>query len=73
MESSKIYSGLYPELFNLTKSRWHLEQAEKYDPDYCDVHQQFAHVAVQENAHLEFEDRVTKSLLCPFTMGAATK
>lgn len=69
LETSKIYSGLYPALHNLTRSRWHLEQAEKFDPDYCDVHQQFGHVAIQENRHLEFEERLTKSLLCPFTMG----
>jgi hypothetical protein len=70
LETSKIYSGLYPQLLNLTKSRWHLEQVEAIDPDFCDVHQQFAIIAVQENNHREFEDRLVKSLLCPFTLGA---
>ena len=71
LETSKIYSGLYPELLNLTTSRWHLNQVEIIDPDFCDVHQQFAIVAIQENNPIEFEERLVKSLLCPFTMGAA--
>jgi hypothetical protein len=68
LEYSKIYSGLYSDLLNLTKSKWHLKQAEEIDPDYCDVHHQFAHVAAQEDDIFEFEERLTKSLLCPFTM-----
>jgi hypothetical protein len=71
LETSKIYSGLYPHLLNLTKSRWHLQQVEEIDPDFCDVHQQFAYIAIQENNHVEFEERLVQSLQCPFTMGAA--
>ncbi|GKY91343.1 hypothetical protein MPSEU_000106500 [Mayamaea pseudoterrestris] len=71
LETSKIYSGLYPQLLNVTKSRWHLQQVEQIDPDFCDVHQQFAYVAIQENNHDEFETRLAKSLFCPFTMGAS--
>jgi len=71
VEISKIFSGLYPDKFDLKKSRYHLTQAEKYDKDFCDVHLQFAHVAVQENKHLEFEERVTNALMCPFTTNSA--
>ena len=39
LELSKISNGLYKEEFNLTKSRQHVEMAEEYDPDFCDVNQ----------------------------------
>lgn len=71
LEISKIYSGLYPDKFDLKRSRKHLEEVERIDPNFCDVHQQFAHIAIQEQKHLEFEERLTNSLLCPFTMGAS--
>lgn len=71
LETSKIYSGLYPEFLNLTRSRWHLEQVESIDPDFCDVHQQFAHVAIQEHSILEFEERLSRALMCPFTLGGS--
>jgi hypothetical protein len=68
LEMSKIYSGLYPERYDLPQSRWHLEQVERIDPNFCDVHAQFAHVAIQEQKYLEFEERLTQALLCPFSM-----
>lgn len=68
LEMSKIYSGLYPERFDLKQSRWHLEQVERIDPDFCDVHAQFAHVAIQEQKYIEFEERLTQALLCPFSL-----
>ena len=72
LEISKIYSGLYPDQYNLTRARWHLEQVEEIDPNYCDVHQQFAHVAVQEGKLVpEFEERLVQALLCPYTMSGA--
>jgi hypothetical protein len=71
LEASKIYSGLYPEFLNLTHSRWHLEQAEAIDPGFCDVHQQFAHVAIQEGRTGEFEERLSRALLCQFTLGGS--
>jgi hypothetical protein len=71
LEYSKTLSGLFPDRLNLTLARWHLEQVEEIDPSYCDVHQQFAHVAVQEHKYMEFEDRLTKAVVCPFTMGGA--
>jgi hypothetical protein len=71
LEMSKIYSGLYPERFDLNQSRWHLEQVERIDPDFCDVHAQFAHVAIQEQKFMEFEERLTQALLCPFSLGGS--
>jgi len=72
LELSKIYSGLYPERFNLTTARWHLARVEDIDPTFCDVHQQVAHVAIQERRYEEFEERLVQALLCPFTLGGAT-
>jgi protein O-mannosyl-transferase len=71
MEMSKIYSGLYPDKLNLATSRYHLEQAQAIDPALCDIHQQFAHVAIQQGNYLEYEDELTQAVLCPFTMGGA--
>lgn len=71
MEMSKIYSGLYPDKFNLHKSRKHLNIAREIDPDMCDLHQQFAHVAIQEGNYMEYEEELTQAVLCPFTMGGA--
>jgi hypothetical protein len=67
LEFSKITNGLYQEEFNLTKSRWHVTQAETFDPNFCDVHQQYAQIAVQENKHIEFEERLSKAVTCTFT------
>jgi hypothetical protein len=71
METSKIYSGLYPNLRNLGKARHHLNRAREIDPNLCDVHQQYAHVAIQQNKYLEYEREITEAILCPFTMGGA--
>jgi len=67
LEISKIFSGLYPEKLNLTLARSHLEKAELIDPTFCDVNQQVALILFQENKYLEFEDRLTKAVLCEFT------
>jgi len=69
LEISKIYSGLYKEKFDLGKAISFLEKAESIDPSYCDVHQQFAHCHIQQGKYLEFEERLTHAVLCPFTMG----
>ena len=71
LEISKIYSGLYPDHYNLTQARWHLQQVEEIDPTYCDIHYQFAHVALQEQELLEVEERLAKSIPCKYTMGGA--
>eukprot|EP00568_Trieres_chinensis_P018350 CAMPEP_0183326098 /NCGR_PEP_ID=MMETSP0160_2-20130417/81354_1 /TAXON_ID=2839 ORGANISM="Odontella Sinensis, Strain Grunow 1884" /NCGR_SAMPLE_ID=MMETSP0160_2 /ASSEMBLY_ACC=CAM_ASM_000250 /LENGTH=394 /DNA_ID=CAMNT_0025494015 /DNA_START=527 /DNA_END=1711 /DNA_ORIENTATION=+ len=71
LEISKIYSGLYPEKHDLKKALSYLKIVEEIDPDYCDVHQQFAHCHIQEGKYLEFEERLTKALMCPFSMGGS--
>jgi hypothetical protein len=71
MEMSKIYSGLYPNLSDLRRSRQHLEIAREIDPDLCDTHQQFAHVAIQQGKYLEYEEELTQAVLCTFSSGGA--
>ncbi|GAX29478.1 hypothetical protein FisN_16Hh079 [Fistulifera solaris] len=71
LEISKIYSGLYPEQWNLTKSLLHISEAHKYDPTFCDVHYQYAHVTLQQHQYLKFEQHLVDALQCPFTMTGA--
>jgi hypothetical protein len=71
METSKIYSGLFPDLLDLQKSRNYLEKAREVDPDMCDLHYQFAIVSVQEAKYLEYEEELTRAVVCPFTMQGA--
>mmetsp|Transcript_37506 Transcript_37506/g.90958 ORF Transcript_37506/g.90958 Transcript_37506/m.90958 type:complete len:577 (+) Transcript_37506:40-1770(+) len=71
MEMSKVYSGLFPNLHDLRKSRHHLDIALSIDPNLCDIHQQYAHVAIQEGKYLEYESELVEAILCPFTMGGA--
>jgi hypothetical protein len=66
-EISKIYQGMDVKRTNLTLARWHLEQAEESDPDFCDVHQQFAMIGAKEFKFDEFETRLAEALKCPFT------
>jgi hypothetical protein len=66
-EMSKIYQGLDEKRTNLTLARWHLERAEESDPDFCDVHQQFAMIGAKEFNFDEFETRLAEALKCPFT------
>ena len=73
LELSKISNGLYKEEFNLTESRRHVEMAEEFDPNFCDVHQQYAQIAIQENKYLEFEERLSKAVTCTFTSGGAAE
>ncbi|GAX26251.1 hypothetical protein FisN_16Lh079 [Fistulifera solaris] len=71
LEISKIYSGLYPEQWNLTKSLLHISEAHKHDPTFCDVHYQYAHVTLQQHHYLKFEQHLVNALQCPFTMTGA--
>lgn len=71
LEISKIYSGLYPEKWNLTQSLFHISQAQAYDPQFCDVHYQYAHVALQQHKYLQLEQHLVDALQCPFTMSGA--
>lgn len=70
LEYSKIYSGLYyPNIYNLNTALEYITRAEEIDgTNYCDVHYQFAYIYFQQEEYLKFEERVTKGILCPFTM-----
>ncbi|KAL3787631.1 hypothetical protein HJC23_011779 [Cyclotella cryptica] len=71
LEMSKLYSGLVPHMVDFEKALRLIETAQKIDPSYCDVHQQFGHVYFQQGKYIQFEKEMVKSLLCPFTMGQA--
>jgi len=73
LEVSKVYSGLVNDLYDIDKSLYHLQKVEEIDRTYCDVHQQFAHVYIQQQRLLEFEERIAKAILCPFTMQGASE
>lgn len=67
LEISKVYSGLYPEAFDLKKALHHIKIAEEIDPNYCDVNFIFAQLLIQSGNIQEAEDKITKAILCPFT------
>ena len=71
MEVSKIYSGLFPSMLDLKKSRYHLDKAREIDPDFCDLHKQYALLGFQEGNYREVENELTYAVLCPFTLSAA--
>jgi hypothetical protein len=70
---SKVHSGLYPHEFNLTKSLLHLKQVQEIDPNMCDVHQQFAHVYIQQQEYLLMEEHLVQGVLCPFSMAGSVE
>jgi hypothetical protein len=48
LEMSKVYSsGLFGVRIDKEKALFHIEVAQSIDPDYCDVHLQFAQSFVQ--------------------------
>lgn len=71
LDSPFLFSPNTVSLLVLYRHRSYLEKAERIDPKYCDVNYQFAHCHVQQGKYFEFEERLTKALLCPFTMGQA--
>lgn len=71
LEMSKLYSGLVPHLLDLDKALSLISTAQSIDPEYCDVHQQYAHVYFQQSKYISFEEEMVQSLLCSFTMGQA--
>lgn len=72
LEISKVYtSGLFGLRKDLKKSTHHLKKVEEIDPDFCDVHYQLAQVYIQHQDIANFEQRITKGVLCPFTMNAS--
>ena len=71
LEMSKLYSGLIPHMLDLDKALSLISTAQSIDPDYCDVHQQYAHCYFQQSKYISFEEEMVQSLLCKFTMGQA--
>lgn len=71
LELSKCYSGLFPEKQNFELALSYIEEAEKIDPGYCDVHWQMAQILFKRQQYVLFEERLTKAVLCPFTMSGA--
>ena len=51
--------------------RSYIKKAEEIDPNYCDVHWQLAQIHYKRQEYIPFEERLTKAVLCPFTMGGA--
>ena len=69
LEMSKVYSsGLFGVRIDKEKALFHIEVAQSIDPDYCDVHLQFAQSFVQSGKYLEFENVITKGIICKYTM-----
>merc|ERR1740139_2061752 len=79
LEISKLYSGMmskgmrsHPTDMDVALN--HLEVAESIDPTYCDVHQQFMGIHFQKQEFIpQFEYRLTRAVMCPFTMEGASK
>ena len=55
----------------MTRSIYHLQQAEQIGPNYRDMHQQLAHVFRHQQPFIILKERLMKSSLCLFTMCAA--
>ena len=69
LEMSKVYSsGLFGVPIDKEKTLFHVEVAQSIDPDYCDVNLQLAHSYVQREKFLEFENVITKAIICQYTM-----
>ena len=71
LEMSKLYSGLIPHMLDLDKALSLISTAQSIDPEYCDVHQQYAHCYFQQAKYISFEEEMVQSLMCKFTMGQA--
>jgi len=81
LEMSKIYSGLYPEKFNLTHAEMLIRRAGEIDPNFCDVHWQLTQLLIKKvqlnpyafniSTQIEAEDHLSESILCKFTSNGA--
>ena len=81
LEMSKIYSGLYPEKFNLTHAEMLIRRAGEIDPNFCDVHWQLTQLLIKKaqlnpytfdiSTQIETEDHLSESILCKFTSDGA--
>ena len=77
------WKGYSPERENITHAELLIRKAEEIDPNYCDVHWQYAQLLFKQfqessrrgvfqiEKQIEFEERLTKSVLCGFSMSGA--
>jgi hypothetical protein len=69
LEMSKVHSsGLFGFPIDADTALDFAEKARDIDPDFCDVYLQLAKIYVQKNRILDFEETITKGVICPFTM-----
>mmetsp|Transcript_5993 Transcript_5993/g.9087 ORF Transcript_5993/g.9087 Transcript_5993/m.9087 type:complete len:616 (-) Transcript_5993:46-1893(-) len=69
LEMSKVYiSGLFGTPKDREKALFHAEAAQSIDPDFCDVNLQLAQLHIQKGKFLEFEEVITKGVICQYTM-----
>jgi len=68
MELSKIYGGTGGEVeVDLKKTRELIDKAASIDPNFCDVHWQYAQLFLRKNDYLKFEFHLSESMMCKFT------
>lgn len=69
LEMAKVYrSGLFGTPVDREKALFHAEMAQSIDPDFCDVNLQLAQLYIQKGKFLEFEEVITKGVICQYTM-----
>ena len=69
LEMAKVYnSGLLGTPTDKEKALFHAEAAQSIDPDFCDVNLQLAQLYIQKGKFLEFEEVITKGVICQYTM-----
>jgi hypothetical protein len=69
LEMGKVYlSGISGVSKDLKLASYHFHMAEEIDPNFCDVNHQIAQLHIQNNDVLQFEERLTKGVICKFTM-----
>lgn len=69
LEMSKVYSsGLFGIPVDLNTALSYAEKARDIDPEFCDVNLQLAQIYIQKNRILDFENTITKGVICRFTM-----
>jgi len=72
LEMGKVYSsGLFGEQVDLEKALYLFETANDIDPNFCDVNSQLAQIYIQTGEIMLFEEKLTKAVLCKFTMGGS--
>ena len=72
LEMGKVYSsGLFGEQVDLEKALYLFETANDIDPNFCDVNSQLAQIYIQTGEIMLFEEKLTKAVLCKFTMSGS--